>query len=313
MSLTEPAQAEFVTRSSCITCQSENIQQLSSGRFHDEPLNGFLKRDPWGESPLPFLKDANWDFVQCKNCGQKFHRSILTDKWLGIYYSKWMSSESIEEFYDRRKSKFKHEYDKGVHAAERMLAIEKLTRPIRKEEPVRVLDFGCGAGEFLALCADFGFETVGVEFSVAREKTRRVQFFPSLDEVKEDFGTSYFDAVTLFEVLEHLAHPLDILISLNKYVKMNGILILETPNCPNVNDIKSEEDYRLIHPLGHINAFTAKTQELMAQNAGFERIDAPVVQFTADSRRAVKRGIKRIVQPFIKRSTQQMFRKRSEA
>ena len=92
-------------------------------------------------------------------------------------------------------------------------------------------------------------------------------------------------------------------------------MMLETPNCPDVVDIVTEQDYRLIHPLGHINAFTADTQTRNARNArnaGFRRVNAPVVQFTADTKAAYKREARRILRPLIKRNTQQVFIKEAE-
>ncbi len=49
-------QAEFIERTSCINCGSRRAAELSSGFFNDEPLRTFIENDPWGESPLPYIK-----------------------------------------------------------------------------------------------------------------------------------------------------------------------------------------------------------------------------------------------------------------
>lgn len=163
--------AEFDIRECCITCGSDDLTCLSEGRFSDDPLHAFISADPFGEDPLPHLQDADWRFVQCQSCGQKFHQKVLNDEWNEIYYSRWISSEAIEEFYKAKGNfGFQASFATGKHSVERILQVERLTRDLRGSDPVRVLDFGCGDGKFLATAANFGFEGVGVEFSAARKK-----------------------------------------------------------------------------------------------------------------------------------------------
>lgn len=301
-------EAEFSCRSRCITCESTDLDVLSSGRFADEPLHGILSNEHFGEDPLPYLRNASWTFVQCKQCDQKFHRDVLNDDWLQVYYSRWITAEAIEAFYESRgHGGFADRFEIGRHAVERALLLEKLTRSLRGSDPVRVLDFGCGEGTFLAACASFGFEGAGIEFSEAREKNKQFSFFADLAQTQAAYPAEHFHAVTLFEVLEHLAAPLETLRALNPMVKTGGILILETPNCETVTDIQSRDDFSLISPLGHINAFTPQTQETIAKNAGFRRIKPGVVQCTADLPRVYKREARRMLQPFLKRYTQQVF------
>lgn len=301
-------QAEFDVRNQCITCGSSELAKLSEGRFTDKPLFDFLSDDPFGEDPLPHLQEGTWCFVKCADCGQKFHKNVLNEEWNNIYYNRWISSEAIQE-HARKIGNFgfRSDFDKGKHAVERILQLERLTRDLRGSDPVRVLDFGCGEGRFLATAASFGFECVGVEFSAARNKTKVIDFLGSMDMVKEEYGFGHFHAAALFEVLEHLPNPLDTLKDIRPFVKDGGILILETPNCPDVQGIENLNDYRLINPLGHINAFTPETQAKIAAKAGFKRIDTSTVQCTADPMRAYKREARRLLSPFLKRYTQQYF------
>ncbi len=302
------AAAEFEVRERCITCGSHDLVQLSAGRYTDDPLHTFLSNDPFAEDPLPHLANADWRFVQCKNCGQKFHQKILNEEWNSIYYNRWISSEAIAE-HARASGNygFQADFEKGKHAVERILQLERLTRDLRVSDPIRLLDFGCGDGKFLATAANFGFECVGVEFSAARNETKVIDFFGNLEQVNEEYQPDYFHAAVLFEVLEHLSKPLETLKSIRAFVKKGGILILETPNCPDVTGINDRNDYRLLNPLGHINAFTAETQEKIAKEAGFRRVIPSVAQCTADQLRVYKRELRRLLRPFMKRYTQQYF------
>ena len=134
-----------------------------------------------------------------------------------------------------------------------------------------------------------------------------VNVFGSLDRVAETHPPGSFHAVALLQVLEHLTRPLDVLRALRKLVADGGVLMLETPDCGNVTDIRTRRDYELINPLGHINAFTPETLERIAKEAGFSRIRPCTVQVCAGAKRAYKREVRRLLSPFLRDGTQQMF------
>ena len=301
--------AVFVNRNECITCGSKDLQSLSKGKFTDEPLYSYLLNDPWGISPLPFIDEEQWNFVKCNDCTQMFHKQILNNEWLQIYYSQWISADAIEEYHKKISGILK--FEKARHSVERILLIEKATRKISKNKVVKILDFGCGDGDFLEACQLFGFECTGVEFSESRYQRRGIEFFSSLQEAIESNGNSVeFDALVMFEVLEHLPNPRKILADLIKILKKGGVFILETPNCTNVKNIVTMEDYCLIHPLGHINAFTPETMKKIANQVGLVPFVAGTPQVSADYKRIMKREVRRLLERFLSPKTQMFFRKR---
>jgi SAM-dependent methyltransferase len=279
-------QAEFTIRSSCIACGGARLTELSRGLYTDQPLAGFLNADPWGENPMPFLQTATWELVKCDHCSQVFHRRILDEKWNERRFSQWMSGEAIKEFESGLGPKFPREFGAAQQHVEHILRIEKLTRENGKSnEPVRLLDFGCGFGHFLEACKHFGFDVAGVDRSVGRRSEASLKIIPSLDELKG----AKFHAITLFEVLEHLDHPAQMIAELSRYLIPGGVLVLETPDCTGVTDIRSRLHYQLIHPLEHINAFTHGTLKSIAERQGFKEIARPPAVVTAEPKRAIKR------------------------
>ena len=68
-----------------------------------------------------------------------------------------------------------------------VLRLEALTRAARGPGPVRLLDFGCGNGEFVAMCNLHGFDAVGVDRSTARQSNSLVPIHAELDEVINAF------------------------------------------------------------------------------------------------------------------------------
>lgn len=270
-------------------------------------MRAFIEHDPWGESPLPYIENDEWLLVQCEDCSQAFHKRILSPEWMNKCYSEWVTQEAIQKFLETRNTP-ENNFEAARRRVRHVLQIENLTRRLRNGEAVRVLDFGCGWGEFLALCDGFGFHTSGIDFSLDRRKHGRVSIFPSIDELKRSSKTeSAFHVITLFEVLEHLASPSEVIKLLSVLLVQGGLLILETPDCTGVTDITSAEDYRLIHPLSHINAFTPDTLCSIAQRAGFQPINPGVAQVTCDRKRVIKTEIKHVINRFIRPTTQKYF------
>jgi 2-polyprenyl-3-methyl-5-hydroxy-6-metoxy-1,4-benzoquinol methylase len=301
--------AEFVERTSCINCSSDQLTELSRGCFSEQPLLGFIESDPWGESPLPYLDNAEWILVRCAGCNQVFHRKVLNDTWNEKRFSTWMSAEAMREFELRlgRESPLpQRQFAKAREHIEHILRIEKLTKSIRKpNEALRLLDFGCGWGEFLAACEHFGFSAYGVDRSTPRIAAATIRIFQSLDELENEAA---FHAVTLFEVLEHLDEPAAVLSRLSQLLAPGGVLVLETPDCKDITSIQSHRDYRKVHPLEHINAFTTETLTSIATRQGFSPIRRGTAHVTSSLFQVARKEIKHWLGRD-GRSTQLYFRK----
>lgn len=299
--------AKFSERTVCINCCGSNLAELSAGRFDEGAVQRFIEEDPWGEHPAPFLREQRWSFVACKDCGQMFHRYILDEEWNERRFSKWMSQDAIEEFEKRFKSP-ENDFRKAASYTAHILQIEQLTRAQRGSSALRVLDFGCGYGEFLSMCAMYGFEAYGVDRSPAkRDNNSFANVFCRIEDVS---GMSPFHALTLFDVLEHLDDPHGMMLQLRELLATEGILVLETPDCSGVRTIETRSDYGNIHPLDHINAYTPETLKCFAMRLGFAPIRKPVSFVTCDSAKLVKTVAKRVLGPVMKPTTQLYFRKR---
>ncbi|MCK5425761.1 MAG: class I SAM-dependent methyltransferase [Emcibacter sp.] len=303
-------EAEFTDRNVCINCGSGKLKELAGGLFGDAPLRNFIENDPWGESPISYVANKIWSYVQCEHCKQMFHRFILSPEFSEILFTKWMTAEAIEKFEEQHK-KPNQDFNKAQQYVLHILRLEKMTKNLRGNEDVRILDFGCGWGEFLAMCDSFGFESYGVDRSSARRKFgQKGSIFSELDELKKEINPSKkLHVITLFEVLEHVDFPLEILKSLNELLVPGGILILETPDCKGVTDIINPLTYRKIHPLSHINAFTHQTMQSIAKQAGFNPIKPSISYATSDRMKVIKTEVKQLINGFINPSTQQYFMK----
>jgi 2-polyprenyl-3-methyl-5-hydroxy-6-metoxy-1,4-benzoquinol methylase len=93
----------------------------------------------------------------------------------------------------------------------------------------RLLDVGCGSGEFLVLAAERGWSVAGVEVSeagaaVARRRGLTVHL--DIEALPED----HYDAVTLWNVVDFFSHPVEQLRQIRRVLAPGGILFVRTPN-----------------------------------------------------------------------------------
>lgn len=109
---------------------------------------------------------------------------------------------------------------------------------IRRYVPLvgsRVLDAGCGAGEYVDALTAFGADVRGVEYlshkvrqwAISHPQDGRVS---EGDLAKLPFAEHTFDVVLLNEVLEHVPDERQALIELRRVLKPGGVLLLFAPN-----------------------------------------------------------------------------------
>jgi len=101
----------------------------------------------------------------------------------------------------------------------------------------RLLDIGCGDGDFIFMARDMFKECYGVDVSLvrierAKERAHEDIFhFYKCDVDKGlPFNNQFFDVVTCISVLEHLFNPPDVVEEIRRVLKPRGILIVQVPN-----------------------------------------------------------------------------------
>tara|TARA_B110000483_G_C18159241_1_gene528641 strand:- start:413 stop:1291 length:879 start_codon:yes stop_codon:yes gene_type:complete len=92
----------------------------------------------------------------------------------------------------------------------------------------KVIDFGCGKGEFIEAIAKKTKNIYGVELNkINRNRMNEKGFnvFESLDNIKEKV-----DVVFANHVLEHLTDPQNIIAKIKDKLKLGGIFVVEVPH-----------------------------------------------------------------------------------
>jgi 2-polyprenyl-3-methyl-5-hydroxy-6-metoxy-1,4-benzoquinol methylase len=156
----------------------------------------------------------------------------------------------------------------------------------REPQKTRILDVGCSRGQFMQAAVALGFEAEGVEPAAhvaAATRAAGLKVYTGLLE-EQRFATASFDALTLFEVIEHLKDPRGLLRECRRVLKPGGILAISTGNTASwtAATMKSRWDYfQMAKDGGHISFFSPWSLRQLAANCAFvvERIDTARVKF----------------------------------
>jgi len=160
------------------------------------------------------------------------------------------------------------------------------TRLGKPREAIRLLDAGCSSGYFLGVAAHMGFQAEGVEPGEKAVRTAREAGLTVhrglLEEVPLPEG--HFDAVVLFEVVEHLRDALRAARKCNRLLRPGGISVIGTGNTASWTFAAMKSRWEYLHVEkhgGHVSFFNPLSMKTLADRSGFviERITTRSVSF----------------------------------
>jgi SAM-dependent methyltransferase len=161
---------------------------------------------------------------RCSNCGIQFTNPRPKAGQIGRYYdfpeyySHDDSSKSITQF---------------LYQSIRNLAIRRKISLINSlvKKKGKLLDYGCGTGEFLNQAKINGWSVTGFEpnekarYLASKKVSNRI-----LADLNELDSNHSFDVITLFHVLEHVHKLRKTVNTLLKSLKSTGYIIIAVPN-----------------------------------------------------------------------------------
>lgn len=168
---------------------------------------------------------GTFQFVRCQQCGVLRQNPRLTWASLSQYYPE----DYVSYHYDAEEDR------SPLQAWIKNRGNRKRRRAIERFQPGgRLLEVGCGTGAFLREMARSGhWDVVGVEpneraASYARQTVECTVLQSTFADA--DLEEASFEAIVLWCVVEHLAHPIEDLRRAYTLLKPSGWLVFSVPN-----------------------------------------------------------------------------------
>lgn len=115
-----------------------------------------------------------------------------------------------------------------------------------KKNNIKILDLGCGMGEFATFLSRLGYNVVGVDMDkeqlklakILKEENKAKVEFVNADATRLPFKDREFDIIICFDVFEHIKDLQPICIEMRRVLKDDGVVFLRFPN-----KLKGYEDH----------------------------------------------------------------------
>lgn len=204
----------------------------------------------------PLFAVGRWDVAQCGECGLIMTGAAFedADHQEPDYYT--IQSRDVEHVYFEWAFRWRWVLSRlGEHGGRGSL-----------------LDVGAGNGLFLKIAKEeFGWNARGIELSVPAIEFAKSVLQVEVERLDLHEVTDEFSAVTSFNVLEHVADPVEFLADLARRVTPGGLLAVTTPSPTSVQArVRGLKRWGMVCPPHHINIFTREALEFAVREAGLE-------------------------------------------
>ncbi|MFH1045788.1 MAG: class I SAM-dependent methyltransferase [Candidatus Omnitrophota bacterium] len=211
-------------------------------------------------SRLIFKKNGQV-LLKCAACGLVFREVMPTESQLSALYTEALFKDEARLHYY-----IEDQLTNALNARANSL----LVRQHKKEG--RILDVGSAFGSFLETMERQGWDVWGNELSrFAAEYTqgRVLGRVTQGDFLAADLPRDYFDAVTMWDFIEHVPNPFANLAKANELLKKGGLLFISTGDIGSMLARILGEHWKLLKPDQHLFYFGYPSIQRLLERAGF--------------------------------------------
>ena len=137
----------------------------------------------------------------------------------------------------------------------------------------RLLDVGCGGGEFALAAMEYGYEVTAIDIREHYvENAKKLGVDARVGDVStfEEYG---FDIICAGDVLEHLAEPSDLFNMISRCLRHDGLVWLSTPNWDGAISRMLGADDPMKSVAEHLNYFSRRSLFDLIKRYGYNVLD----------------------------------------
>ena len=209
------------------------------------------------------VANAEYSYVACSSCGFRRRHPLPTfEEEDHLYLDEYYVDRRLETDLDHQPRLMRSIIDDRVRMLTEL-----------NGGPGRLLDLGAGTGLFVEASHRAGWRAMGVETSAAAVRIAGTitQAPVVLGRIEELTFDGSFDAVTLWDVLEHVPDPRATLGTVGQLLRPAGIVGISLPNVAGMKARLRGDRWRYYQrSFGHLSHFSPSTVETLFVQAGYE-------------------------------------------
>ena len=206
-----------------------------------------------------------FDVWHCEKCEIRFTQNIPIEEEVGTYYQ----SEEYISHSNTSKGLVNRLYQTVRNITLRQK--RNWVTQVSGKSQGKILDIGCGTGEFLSSMKEAGWNTMGLEPDEGARSQAQKNYDLEVHEQDHLFQIpkSNFDIVSMWHVLEHVHRLHPYLDQIHQVLQADGKLIIAVPNYQSFDADKYQEHWAAYDVPRHLYHFSPKGMEMLLNSHGF--------------------------------------------
>ena len=156
----------------------------------------------------------------------------------------------------------------------RRLMLDRDVRYLHADRCGKVLDVGCGSGEWASFMKTLDVDIEGLDSDpLAIQTAQRKGISAHVGSLEEaQYPDDTFDLVNLSHVIEHVPNPAETLRECKRILKPQGVVAIVTPNTESFGHKIFKENWRGLEPPRHLHLMNAGNLRQIVATAGLAEI-----------------------------------------
>jgi 2-polyprenyl-3-methyl-5-hydroxy-6-metoxy-1,4-benzoquinol methylase len=210
-----------------------------------------------------FLTNEEFFIVSCDHCRMKFLNPRPGENEIGRYYE---SPDYVSHGGEKNTLNF-------LYRQVRKFSLQQKYRLVKKvASGTKLLDIGCGTGEFLHHCKQKGLTVSGIEPGTKPRTFARDKYNLEVsgESVLEEMNQPRFDVITLWHVLEHVHLLRERMKKITEILNPDGTIIIAVPNSDSWDALHYGKFWAAYDLPRHLYHFTGETMKILAEKHKLE-------------------------------------------
>jgi len=211
------------------------------------------------------------DFFRCGHCSHLFVYPAISDELVATFYAEYHTHTPISR---------KRFAIIMIYAIETFFSVGVFRPSTRNSSvnalsempPGRLLDVGCGSGEFVKQMRDLGWDAVdGIDSDPKAVEACKTANIPNIHNARMSEIRGPYKYLVLNHVIEHFSDPKVFMGDMLRLLENGGVVLVKTPNSLSLMSRIFGRYWRGIESPRHMNVFSIASLDALFRSYSFKR------------------------------------------